>query len=681
MKVSAVNSACIYNNNVKINNTIYYKQSLQDNINFTGSVYGNLFSKLKKFFLSEEKKELVTKSITGNSSVDIIKRKMSNYGLFDLDILKILEACKNEKDIFSNDAFNAAWNINDKGVCSDYIPKVIKGCYFNDDFNLDLYGKTLDFIKNGFKNRSLINIMNICKDDKGKFDDKIYRSCIDLKKLGFSTMYVESIAYDCKHGRNGFHASLNSLLDLRSNALDKKVQLKAANKKLDNDDIDLFFAMHAAEIIETENLLGKATILDAYHIKLDSLTDLVRNCYLLRKELPHNLYEALLEKLNPESCEHVKELKLKINELKKLYPKGNVLELTPELIRLENSINENQKQLNNLFKISKSLSPQEKLDKVNVIFAISKLKDENEIKKFINLINTPSEINNRMWKKSVYYKIFENIGIPYDDKTSEKLNLINSKYLDKIFTSNSKFLVAFKALVKYVKSKPLLSVKDALNRLPQNIETKRQFSELGIDYDRWVNPENNGLVKVETKLSTPSNKKYSNQLIVSQADMNNISHSLFLGNHASCCTSVGSGCFQDTAPYYIMNKAISAIEVADGNNFVGNSMCYIAKVDGIPSLILDNIELNSKYFRNNDIRDGFYEYAKQFASKIGNSDMPVYASSLRNAFDMKTFPLHYYDNIKIIGSTGSQGVYIDLNTGKTTINGKKIEKAYLYKIR
>lgn len=115
---------------------------------------------------------------------------------------------------------------------------------------------------------------------------------------------------------------------------------------------------------------------------------------------------------------------------------------------------------------------------------------------------------------------------------------------------------------------------------------------------------------------------------VHKTDMNDISHSLFLGNHGACCTAVGSGCNQFAAPRYVMDKCISAIEVMDGKEFVGNSMCYFATVDGELALVLDNIELNGKYQYNDKIRDAFMDYAKQLCEEVGKPDLPIYAGSV-----------------------------------------------------
>ena len=119
-------------------------------------------------------------------------------------------------------------------------------------------------------------------------------------------------------------------------------------------------------------------------------------------------------------------------------------------------------------------------------------------------------------------------------------------------------------------------------------------------------------------------------LEVHKTDMNNISHALFLGNHASCCTAVGSGCNEWSAPSYVMNKCISSIEVMDGKDFVGNTMCYIAKVDGEPALVLDNIEMNTKYQHNDKIRDAIFEYAQKLCKEIGKPELPIYAGPYRH---------------------------------------------------
>lgn len=169
------------------------------------------------------------------------------------------------------------------------------------------------------------------------------------------------------------------------------------------------------------------------------------------------------------------------------------------------------------------------------------------------------------------------------------------------------------------------------------------------------------------------------RLEIHKTDMNDISHSLFLGNHASCCTAVGTGCNSWSAPAYILNKCISSIEVEDENNFVGNTMCYIAKVDGKPALVLDNIELNPKYQFNDKIRDAIFDYAQKLCKEIGKPDLPIYAGPFRHKVNLEHYPVKQHI-IQIIGSTGDDEVYIDFMTDGTTL-ADGVHTAKLYKIK
>lgn len=170
-------------------------------------------------------------------------------------------------------------------------------------------------------------------------------------------------------------------------------------------------------------------------------------------------------------------------------------------------------------------------------------------------------------------------------------------------------------------------------------------------------------------------------LEVHKTDMNDVSHALFLGNHASCCTAAGTGCNQFSAPTYIMNKCISAIEVMDGKDFVGNTMCYIAEVDGRLSLVLDNIELNTKYQFNDKIRDTIFAYAEQLCKEIGRPDMAIYAGPYRHKLNMQHCKSKSH-NFTIKGDTDTDRVYLDFKTSGDKVNeNKEYKKIKLYTIK
>ena len=126
---------------------------------------------------------------------------------------------------------------------------------------------------------------------------------------------------------------------------------------------------------------------------------------------------------------------------------------------------------------------------------------------------------------------------------------------------------------------------------------------------------------------------------------------------------------------------ISCIEVKDNNdNGIGNTMCYIAKVDNVPSLILDNIELKSEYTYNEKIKEGLFEYAKILCKEIGHPEIPIYVSGKNNKVHLDKYP-HKLKEMQILGSTGDTEVYLDFDTSGHKINPEEKFKNYLYKIR
>ena len=176
----------------------------------------------------------------------------------------------------------------------------------------------------------------------------------------------------------------------------------------------------------------------------------------------------------------------------------------------------------------------------------------------------------------------------------------------------------------------------------------------------------------------PDTKETVN-LEVLKADMNNIEHSLFLGNYASCCTAVGSGCNQWAAPAYTFCKLASAIEVKVNNEYVGNTMCYIGNIDGKPALILDNIELQHKYQYNDEIRDTIFAYARKLAGELNQPDMPVYAFPNRHKVNMDGLKVVQKD-FNIVGSTGDCEIYLDFDADAHKISGNEEFNSYLYRI-
>ena len=111
-----------------------------------------------------------------------------------------------------------------------------------------------------------------------------------------------------------------------------------------------------------------------------------------------------------------------------------------------------------------------------------------------------------------------------------------------------------------------------------------------------------------------------------------------------------------------------------------NALELFAMVDGEPALVLDNIELKTKYQNNPKIRNAFVEYAKKLCEELGKPDMAIYAGPNRHKLDLSIFPKEERQ-MRPIGSTGKGEVYMDYTTGRRSVNGTDTESVVLYKIR
>jgi hypothetical protein len=241
-----------------------------------------------------------------------------------------------------------------------------------------------------------------------------------------------------------------------------------------------------------------------------------------------------------------------------------------------------------------------------------------------------------------YYKL----ETPSENVT-KRLQFKDSKYLLELFKSNEKFRDAFVDLITLMETSPEKNNIELFNNLPPNIETRRQFEELGLNYDNWSNGE---------PISFTTDKGYTFRKV----DMNNIPYALFLGDHSDCCTRT-NGRYSYSAVSYIRNKMFQAIEVLEKNNKpIGNTMCYIATTEKIPCLILDNIEISPPYknIDNVDFLKGFYMIAKKISEKIGTKPNSTIFLGTHNDIDSTYFPSYLY-NTYIVGSSGDERVYFD----------------------
>ena len=652
--------------------------------------------------------------------------------------------------------------------------------------------------------------------------------------------------------------------ELQQSALKNKDLLKTGLD--DITDSDILQVMESTEAIRTIDTIGLGNTEAAFPLMIDEFETFTRDIANLNQKLSPENSEMLAQKLTPEFSQKFSDLNDEITSLKKqmnaAVGKENlakIKEIQSQRAKIDEQIkqlkqNENatspeiKEQIKNLQKQSKvlggqaqaiyyqgenakqvqalmkeistktkelknfvqektNLSPQDVVAKTRVLAAMATDSPQEEIAQFISMIKPSSPEADLAWNTAVNRKIFQDLKVEYDDVLAEKLDLVNCKYLGQMYVSSDAFFSNMRKLVTTIKENPNLTVEEALDNLPQNIETKLQYKELGIDYDKWTKVDKNSYTSVELKLNAEEAKQKAihnleedlnddlfkripdevkepiferlqkefgitfeksqkdnwvgdgfdagskeyyrlmkdgkpiqfedmNNIVstikeeilkndfwtkkqydqgieeargtmythlikmrtqevdnartlkdgetanieVRKTDMYDIKKAIGLGNDAQCCTALGRNFNEWSAPTYITNKCIGAIELTDKGAFVGNTMTYIAYVDGKPALVLDNIELKTKYQDNDKIRDTFIEYAKKLCEEIGQPDLPIYAGPNRHKLDMSIYPKSEH-SMEPIGSSGDEYVYIDYDASRHKIGKDGATRIKMYKIR
>lgn len=590
---------------------------------------------------------------------------------------------------------------------------------------------------------------------------------------------------------------VETLVRINEKALKQKHLLKSPIENLKDSEINDFFDYNRYNILSAINLLGEKVFVHSFSSKLSGVKDLCDKCCTIEKNINPEVYERLLLKLNPVKSKEYKALQNDILLLKKEYLFTQKNKSVEELKVLQNKINTKTKQAQNLLDNKLHLDPDSVISKVRVLSGVIQKENlerkinghsiednknfQNSVNNFVILLKDSTPQNNLVWNQAVYKKIFDNIGMEFNEDIAHKINLVDSKYIGEILSANTMFFKGLKDIFELVKLYPHKSITEIFNDLDQNKITKQLFEKFGINYDKWVNFDKESFINVNLKVdkeevkskaisnlksifndpwyyklpqeykdnllyelekegilvknvyidSLPSKyaipnlyslkidnnealrktitlienelnkdiwisahpdididarKEYIYNLFldriskirelldakseaigtikIQKVDMNDLAKSLFLGNDAACCTSVGRGREQATAPKYVKNKTFSAIEILDDKKIVGNTMCYFALVNGQLALVLDNIEIKLKYKGNDAIRDGVIDYAKKLCKEVGVPDLPIYVAGLRNKIDFKDeFSTDLFGRLQIVGNTGDDYAYLDfLNT-------------------
>lgn len=229
--------------------------------------------------------------------------------------------------------------------------------------------------------------------------------------------------------------------------------------------------------------------------------------------------------------------------------------------------------------------------------------------------------------------------------------------------------------------------------MPELIDTIDNFiqnnqSWINLDESKQSNVARKTIEKsiqdVKQKINSAKKNSDSENFTITaqQVDMNNIAHSLFLGNDSSCCMAIGTGSKQSIAPNYIKNKMVSGIEVLVDDKPIGNTICYIAEIDNKTALVLDNIEMKPDYRKgviNDNARDLMFAYAKKFTKELGKENMPIYVGRNRNKINLRDYQIERKD-FRIVGTSGEDRIYIDSVVTEGKFDGYNIFNELLHDI-
>ena len=565
---------------------------------------------------------------------------------------KNLISANSAKEMISNAGYN-------RKAVQDYILTIsTKHNFTGIKYYKDTITTTINLISSG------INILEILSIPKIFMRDVFFEFSNKMEKIiamGYPRGHLNDVI------KNKFSLDeATKILDLRNEAIKHREELSYPYCKFNDNELTTLIMNKPKNTLNMLKVLGRKSFIQSFKDKYDNVWHYLIEIGSLKDDFSE--YQNMLKLTNPTESDEYLQNKAKIKELKQKFTGKDNKELIKQINDLTTK---NRKMVANSIKDYR--------DKLILTQAISMLSEENYSQETIDkivktLLKSYAEPNRKNIAKR--QEIFNNIVTrDSNGKHCSQLDFKNNKHLNNLISSDYDFWENYKNLLSLLTQNRNKPIEKIFNNLKPNKETKRQFEELGINYDNWVKFNPKSFVEKEIILKDGKKAKIK----VQKADMNDIKHSLFLGNYASCCTAVGSGANQASAPNYVINKMISCIEVKLGKEDIGNTMCYIAEIDKKTALIIDNIELKTPYRENDEIRDAIIEYAKIMVGEIGNKDMPIYASTNKHAVNMNQFSEEKKE-FKIAGSNGERETYFDFDTDFLEINGKKMFETYLYKL-
>ena len=235
-------------------------------------------------------------------------------------------------------------------------------------------------------------------------------------------------------------------------------------------------------------------------------------------------------------------------------------------------------------------------------------------------------------------------------------------------------LFFFQFTTEYINRKS--SITDKTTKFGKiNAKTKEKFKNLNLDYDKWLNYSKKSEIEFNGhKFKIGLWDRYP------QKD-------LFMGNRTSCCTAIIEGANGKATPIYLSNTAFNVIQLKDENgNIIAMSRVFVGEIDKEPSMIVENIEINSAFLKNkseeekNLLRDKMFEYIKDFGREVSkNKEMKTYFST--NYANVPLNDLNEVEkNVDFVGNLSCESIYLNCKPGWCEPEKLKEAPCKLYEI-
>lgn len=211
-----------------------------------------------------------------------------------------------------------------------------------------------------------------------------------------------------------------------------------------------------------------------------------------------------------------------------------------------------------------------------------------------------------------------------------------------------------------------------------NAATKKSFADANLNFSKW------------DKGAEPFEFSVGGHWYAIKNWTRTPQKSLMDGTYTDSCTALDK-LHGSSMANYLLNKAVNVVEVTDENgNVAGMSRCFVGKVNGKQSMIIENIEVNKSLQSDIVINhyeqeyiDNIFRYFEDYADSVGGANMPVYLSTGYMKLDEDALKDYSRINasVGLTGEIANDNIYMNIyqqNVNPKTISSRTAE---LYVVR